>query len=120
MASRDYEMIAFTRLSEVAPEVIIELVNDPAVRRHLPLARGHFGPSECEKFVADKERIWEEHGYGPGHSSSMTNSSGGVGYNRRATMWMPGWCCARVIGERAGSCIGGLLPMPSVNSALIR
>ena len=65
MARRDYEKIAFTRLSEVDPGVIIELVNDPAVRRHLPLARGHFGPSECEKFVADKERIWEEHGYGP-------------------------------------------------------
>lgn len=65
MASRDYEKIAFTRLSEVDRGVIIELMNDPAVRRHLPLARGHFGPSECEKFVADKERIWEEHGYGP-------------------------------------------------------
>ena len=65
MASRDYQKIAFTRLNEVDPGVIIELVNDPAVRRHLPLARGHFGPSECEKFVADKERIWEEHGYGP-------------------------------------------------------
>ena len=65
MASRDYKKIVFTRLSEVDPGAIIELVNDPAVRRHLPLARGHFGPSECEKFVADKERIWEEHGYGP-------------------------------------------------------
>ncbi len=65
MASRDYEEIAFKRLSEVDPRFIIELLNDPAVRRHLPLARGHFGPSECEKFVAAKERIWEENGFGP-------------------------------------------------------
>ena len=65
MARRDYEEIAFTRLSEVDPTAIIELVNDPAVRRHLPLARGRFGPSECERFVAAKERIWEENGYGP-------------------------------------------------------
>lgn len=45
--------------------MIIELMNDPDVRRHLPLARGHFGKSDCERFVAAKERIWEEHGYGP-------------------------------------------------------
>ncbi len=64
MASREYEEIAFKRLSEVDPRFIIELLNDPAVRRHLPLARGYFGPAECEKFVADKERIWEENGYG--------------------------------------------------------
>lgn len=45
--------------------MIIELMNDPDVRRHLPLARGYFGTSDCERFVAAKERIWEEHGYGP-------------------------------------------------------
>ncbi len=65
MASRDYKKIAFTRLSEVDPRFIIELLNDPAVRRHLPLARGYFGPAECEKFVADTEQIWQQNGYGP-------------------------------------------------------
>lgn len=40
-------------------------MNDPDVRRHLPLARGHFGMPEYERFVAAKERIWEENGYGP-------------------------------------------------------
>lgn len=49
----------------MSPRDIIELMNDPAVRRHLPLARGDFGASECERFVAAKERIWEKHGYGP-------------------------------------------------------
>ncbi len=65
MTGHDYEEIVFKRLSEVGPEVIIELMNDRVVRRHLPLARGHFGPAECEKFVAAKERMWEENGYGP-------------------------------------------------------
>jgi RimJ/RimL family protein N-acetyltransferase len=65
MTGHDHEKIVFKRLSEVDPGVIIELMNDPVVRRHLPLARGHFGPAECETFVAVKERMWEESGYGP-------------------------------------------------------
>lgn len=63
--SRDYRKISFRRLSEVSPDVLIDLMNDPDVRRHLPLARGRFGMPEYERFVAAKERIWEEHGYGP-------------------------------------------------------
>ena len=63
--SLDYSRIVFRRLREVHPDAIIDLMNDPDVRRHLPLARGHFGPVECERFVAAKERIWDEHGYGP-------------------------------------------------------
>jgi RimJ/RimL family protein N-acetyltransferase len=45
--------------------LILELMNDPDVRRHLPLARGHFGLPEYERFIAAKERIWAERGYGP-------------------------------------------------------
>ena len=65
MAGNDYDELVFKRLSEVDHEALIELMNDPAVRRHLPLARGYFGPSECEEFVAAKEGMWREHGYGP-------------------------------------------------------
>ncbi len=65
MAINYYDAIAFKRLSEVDPRDIIELMNDPLVRRHLPLARGRFGESECAKFVAAKARIWEVAGYGP-------------------------------------------------------
>ena len=65
MMSHDRRRIVFKRLGEVAPEAIIELMNNPIVRRHLPLARGHFGPAECEKFVAAKERMWDKNGYGP-------------------------------------------------------
>jgi len=65
MNTRDYKRILFRRLSEVSPDGVIELMNDPDVRRHLPLARGHFWMPEYEHFVAAKERIWEEHGFGP-------------------------------------------------------
>ena len=65
MPGHDYSRIELRRLSQVSPQAIIELMNQRAVRRHLPLARGDFGPSDCEKFVAAKERMWEENGYGP-------------------------------------------------------
>ena len=65
MTSHDYRKIVFRRLTEVSPDLIIELMNDPDVRRHMPLARGYFGLSDCEHFVAAKEQMWEENGYGP-------------------------------------------------------
>jgi ribosomal-protein-alanine N-acetyltransferase len=65
MTAYDRATILFVRLGEVDKAAIIELMNHPRVRRHMPLARGGFGPAECDRFVAAKERLWEEHGYGP-------------------------------------------------------
>jgi len=65
MTARGARGIEFKRLTEVRPEALVELMNDPDVRRHLPLARGRFGASDCQRFVAAKERMWEEKGYGP-------------------------------------------------------
>lgn len=62
---RDYRKISLRPLRDVSPDEMIDLMNDPDVRRHLPLARGHFGVSEYQRFVAGKERIWRENGYGP-------------------------------------------------------
>jgi [ribosomal protein S5]-alanine N-acetyltransferase len=53
------------RLTEIEPAALIELMTDPLVRRHMPLAAGDFGPPECAAFVASKEALWREHGYGP-------------------------------------------------------
>lgn len=61
----DEPTVTFARLSAVDPADLIALMNDPQVRRHLPLARGVFGPDACERFVAAKERHWAERGYGP-------------------------------------------------------
>ena len=57
--------IAFARLSDVDPQDIIDLMNDPEVRRHLPLLDGLFDADVCARFVAGKERMWSSHGYGP-------------------------------------------------------
>ena len=57
--------IVLTRLPLIDPADLIALMNDPQVRRHLPLARGPFGSAECASFVAAKEGLWAEHGYGP-------------------------------------------------------
>ena len=65
MLADEFERIELKRLTEVNPAAVIELMNDPAVRRHLPLARGHFGRSEYKRFLAAKERMWEERGFGP-------------------------------------------------------
>ena len=62
---RSKDRIVLTRLTEIAPQLIIDLMNDPLVRRHLPLAQGSFGPADCTDFVASKEKMWLEHGYGP-------------------------------------------------------
>lgn len=57
--------IEFKRLTEVEASEIIELMNNTLVRRQMPLLKGDFTEESCEKFVAGKEKLWKEHGYGP-------------------------------------------------------
>ncbi len=57
--------IEFKQLSEVDKSDIINLMNDPLVRRQMPLLTGDFSEENCDKFVASKEKLWSEHGYGP-------------------------------------------------------
>ncbi|MEL6536881.1 MAG: GNAT family N-acetyltransferase [Bacteroidota bacterium] len=57
--------IEFQRLTTVALADIMELMNHPLVRRQMPLLQGYFGEAEAKAFVAAKEALWAEHGYGP-------------------------------------------------------
>lgn len=57
--------IEFKRLNEVDRAGIIDLMNNPLVRRQMPLTSDHFSEADCEGFIAGKERLWAEHGYGP-------------------------------------------------------
>jgi len=57
--------IEFKRLTEVEPSDIIELMNNPLVRRQMPLTSDNFDSADCESFVANKEQLWAEAGYGP-------------------------------------------------------
>lgn len=57
--------IEFKRLSEINKNDIIDLMNQPLLRRHMPLMGDSFTEEDCEAFVAAKENIWAENGYGP-------------------------------------------------------
>ena len=57
--------LQFKRLTQVNQQAIIDLMNNPLVRRQMPLLQGEFTEADCDKFVAAKEALWEAHGYGP-------------------------------------------------------
>ena len=56
--------IEFTRLSKVDRSDIIEILNHPLVRRHMPLAQGIDDEASCAKFIEAKELMWKENGFG--------------------------------------------------------
>ena len=58
-------LIEFKRLTEVDKGEIVELMNQPLVRRHMPLLGDSFSQRDCDTFLAAKEKLWEEYGYGP-------------------------------------------------------
>lgn len=57
--------IEFNRLTDVEKTDIIALMNNPLVRRQMPLLRGTFSESDCNQFIAAKELLWSKYGYGP-------------------------------------------------------
>ncbi|HEX6292055.1 MAG TPA: GNAT family N-acetyltransferase [Herpetosiphonaceae bacterium] len=57
--------IEFKRLGEVNRRDLIDLMNHPLVRRQMPLTGDTFDEAACDSFIAAKERLWTEHGYGP-------------------------------------------------------
>lgn len=57
--------IEFKRLTEVNKISIIELMNNPLVRRQMPLLSYEFDQSICDQFIKAKEKLWTEYGYGP-------------------------------------------------------
>nr|WP_299338066.1 GNAT family N-acetyltransferase [Allomuricauda sp.] len=57
--------IEFKSLGEIEKSHIIDLMNNELVRRQMPLLKGDFSETNCDRFVASKEQMWKEHGYGP-------------------------------------------------------
>lgn len=55
----------FVPLAEVAAERYVALMNIEAVGRHLPLLNGAFTIDDCRAFLEAKQRMWDEHGFGP-------------------------------------------------------
>ncbi|MCB0398767.1 MAG: GNAT family N-acetyltransferase [Winogradskyella sp.] len=57
--------IEFKRLTEISKHEIINLMNNPLVRRQMPLLFFEFDESICDQFIEAKEKLWDEYGYGP-------------------------------------------------------
>jgi hypothetical protein len=53
--------LEFKRLTEVDKAGIVELMNNPLVRRQIPLTSDDFDEAECEAFIAARERLWDEY-----------------------------------------------------------
>ena len=56
--------IEFKHLNEIDPAAIVDLMNNPLVRRQMPLLKT-FDLARCTAFVAGKEQLWRDYGYGP-------------------------------------------------------
>ena len=57
--------IEFRRLTDVSTGDIVELMNQPSLRRFMPLLQEGFSEADCAAFVSAKESLWRDHGYGP-------------------------------------------------------
>jgi [ribosomal protein S5]-alanine N-acetyltransferase len=57
--------LEFKRLNEVDCSEYIDLNTNPLVRRQMPLTSDKFDEEDCKEWIVGKEKMWEEHGYGP-------------------------------------------------------
>jgi len=71
--------IEFKRLSEVDKSDIVALMNNPLVRRQMPLTSDNFNETDCDEFIAAKERL----SAGRAPKRPMTNHA------RRLSSWQP-------------------------------
>ncbi|HYP43575.1 MAG TPA: GNAT family protein [Propionibacteriaceae bacterium] len=56
--------VEFGRLTEVAVDLVLDLLNEPRNARHMPLA-STFTAESAAAWVQAKDAQWSEHGYGP-------------------------------------------------------
>ena len=57
--------IEFKRFTDVKKSAIIELMNNPLVRRQMPLLTDVFNEVAYDNFISSKELLWDKNGYGP-------------------------------------------------------
>lgn len=57
--------IEFLSLSDIGEADIIALMNNPLVGKQMPLLAGGFSAEDCRAFLAAKQKLWDEHGFGP-------------------------------------------------------
>lgn len=59
------EAIQAAPLSTIPADAFLQLMNHPKVGRHLPLLTSPFTLDDHQTFLRDKQRLWDEHHYGP-------------------------------------------------------
>jgi RimJ/RimL family protein N-acetyltransferase len=57
--------LRFVRLPEVAAADLIDLMTHPKLRAHMPLLGATFTEADAMAFIAGKEALWSEYGFGP-------------------------------------------------------
>ncbi|SON54738.1 hypothetical protein HDIA_1197 [Hartmannibacter diazotrophicus] len=57
--------LCFVPLSQVKQHDIIALMNNDTVGRQLPLLAGEFSSDACKAFLSAKQKLWDDHGFGP-------------------------------------------------------
>ena len=79
--------IAFVRLPEIAPDLIVAHMSDPRVAEHMPLLTHEWGRAAVAKFVATKEACWERDGLG--HWAILWNGEyvGWGGFQKEGDEW---------------------------------
>lgn len=63
-APEQHSDIRFGRLTEVAPEVLVEHMSDPRMRAHMPLLTFAWNVETASRFIAAKEACWRRDGLG--------------------------------------------------------
>lgn len=53
------------KLKDVDKNLIIQLLNNPLVKRHMPLSVKNFDEKQYIDFIEAKESIWKNFGFGP-------------------------------------------------------
>lgn len=57
--------LQFVSLDEIPKQQLIDLMNNRAVARYLPLLTTTFTQDSCEAFLKAKRDLWKRHGFGP-------------------------------------------------------
>jgi hypothetical protein len=61
----DFDKIIKVPFEKVDRKLLIDLFNNPLVKRHMPLSPGVFTLDDYYKFLEDKQVIWNRQGFGP-------------------------------------------------------
>ncbi|MGR3793878.1 GNAT family N-acetyltransferase [Vannielia sp. SX4] len=79
--------VTFTRLPQIAPDLLLAHMNDPRIAAHLPLLTQPWTLDEVADFVAAKEATWARDGLG--HWAFLDDESyiGWGGFQKEGDEW---------------------------------